>query len=166
MKTQTLFPLATSLERDAAIESDWHYQDFLMTLPSAWLEVDVLKGNVVYEESEGDIAGPLSLGMSMTRMVKQSNDTMKKQRVVVVGDSDFMLNAFVGQVGNLALSTAIFNWLANDDNLLSIAAIGAPDTRLNLSARWLFGLGIFFLFVVPSVLLVLGFAIWLRRRKR
>jgi len=166
MKTQTLFPLATSLERDAEVENEWEYQDFLMTLPSSWLEVDALKGNIVYEESEGDIAGPLSLGMSMTRMVKQDNGKAKQQRVVVVGDSDFMLNAFIGQVGNLALSTAIFNWLANDDHLVSIAATGAPDTRLALSARWLYGLGLLFLFVLPSVLLVLGFGIWFRRRKR
>ena len=77
-----------------------------------------------------------------------------------------MLNAFIGQVGNLALSTAIFNWLANDDNLVAITATGAPDTRLVLSARWLYGLGLLFLFVLPSVLLLLGFGIWLKRRTR
>ena len=166
MQTQTLFPLATSLERDAEVENEWEYQDFLMTMPSSWLEVGALKGNVVFEESEGDIAGPLSLGMSMTRRVKQDDGKTKQQRVVVVGDSDFMLNAFIGQVGNLALSTAIFNWLANDDNLVAITATGAPDTRLVLSARWLYGLGLLFLFVLPSVLLLLGFGIWLKRRTR
>lgn len=166
MDTHTLFPLATSLERDGQVENDWEYQDFLLTLPSAWLEVDELKGNVVYEPSEGDISGPLSLGMTMTRSVKKTNGKVKQQRVVVVGDSDFMLNAFIGQVGNLSLSTAIFNWLANDDNLVAITATGAPDTRLALSASWLYGLGLLFLFIMPSLLLLLGIGIWLRRRKR
>ena len=167
MSTQTLFPLATSIERDSVSESNWSYQDFLMTLPTSWLEVDELQGNVVYEESEGDISGPLSIGISMTRELKQDNDqAAKEQRVVVVGDSDFMLNAFVGQVGNLELSIAIFNWLSNDDDLISINATGAPDTRLELPSNSLIILAIIFLVLIPLASLLLGFGIWFRRRKR
>jgi hypothetical protein len=181
MTQQTLFPFATSINRDEELESNWNYEDFLLSLPTSWLEVDELAGNVVFESDTGDKPGPLVIGVSLSRSLKQQPEAEvgtenesetneqkqdKQQRIVVVGDSDFMTNAFVGHVGNLDLSTAIFNWLAADDNLVAIKATGAPDTRLNLKPVWLYSLGLLFLIVLPLLLVLTGVAIWYRRRKK
>lgn len=164
--TQTLFPFATAIERDEQFETDWHYEDFLLSLATSWLEVDELQGNVSYEADTGDKPGPLSLGVAMDRTFKKDGATDKNQRVVVVGDSDFMLNAFVGHVGNMDLSMSLFNWLAADDQLVNIKVISAPDTRLELEPVWLYSLGLFFLIILPLVLVLIGVLIWYRRRKR
>ena len=164
MTLQTLFPFATAIGRDEELESDWSYEDFLLSLPTSWLEVDELKGDVSFNEDSGDKAGPLPIGVSMTRTVKHDNND-KLQRVVVVGDSDFMLNAFIGHVGNMDISTAIFNWLSADDNLIGIKTTGAPDTRLNLESKWLYGIGLLFLIIIPLLLILTGVFIWYKRRK-
>ena len=194
MQLQTLFPFATAINRDEEAETDWVYEDFILSLPSSWLEVDELEGNVRFDSESGDKPGPLPIGVSMTRMVKpdqqdkeeknpekeqspEQNSEQKwepkldqtgelQQRIVVVGDSDFMLNAFVGHVGNMDLSTAIFNWLSVDDNLIAVKVTGAPDTRLNLKPVWLYSLGLFFLIVLPLLLVLTGVLIWYRRKKR
>lgn len=175
LNTQTLFPFATAINRDESQQNDWHYEDFLLSLPTSWLEVDKLEGNVSFDEEAGDKPGPLPIGVSMTRQSSQSSeegaetDTSspgKQQRAVVVGDSDFMLNAFVGQVGNMDLSIAIFNWLVEDDALLDVKARNAPDTRLDIKPAWLYSIGMLFLIVLPLLFVLMGLVIWYRRRKR
>lgn len=167
LKVQTLFPFATVIERDESTNSDWHYEDFLMTLPTSWLETDAIEGNVAYEEETGDKPGPLSIGMTMEHQYRAENsDAAALQRVAVIGDSDFMLNAFIGQGGNKDLAIAIFDWMATDDELISIKANSAPDTRLEIADKTLYSLAILFLAVLPLSFLILGVAIWMRRRQR
>ena len=86
--------------------------------------------------------------------------------MVVIGDSDFMLNSFIGLGANLDLASNTFNWLSADDNLLEVPVIRAADTTLDMSETAGFVLGTFFLFVLPIGLLLAGVWIWWRRRRR
>ena len=164
----TLFPFATAVFRDEeAKNKDWRYQPFLTTLPTSWLESGDLQGNVKFDD-EADIPGPLDIGMQLTRPAKQTPAPTHKpeQRVVVMGDSDFLVNGFIGQGSNLELASNLFNWLGEDDTLLSIKAVRAPDTTLALDGWALYGSALFFLILLPLVLLLVGTIRWLRRRKR
>ncbi len=174
---QTLFPFATSVERlnksaDAGDTTNgWQMTEFLNSLPTSWLETSgVLEGSVKYDEGSGDIAGPLPLGVVMSRQLEAPKDKSEakahEQRLVVVGDSDFLLNSFVGQGANLDLATNIFNWLSVDDNLLQVPINRAPDTQLEMSDLTGYLIGIFFLFIMPTTLLAAGTWLWWRRRKR
>ncbi len=167
MKTQTIFPFAAAVQRDLQSTNDWTYQEFLTTLPSSWLESGEVKGNIRYDgDSSDDIAGPLSVGVAMNRVLPGEGESVDiKQRIVVIGDSDFSLNAFVGQAGNLQLATSVFNWLANDENIVNIEVTGAPDTQFHLSQDSLVSLALFFLIGLPVLLLLFGFGIWWKRRK-
>ena len=174
---QTLFPFTTSVERlnksaDAGDTTNgWQITEFLNSLPTSWLETSgVLEGSVKYDEGSGDIAGPLPLGVVMSRPLEAPKDKPEakahEQRLVVVGDSDFLLNSFVGQGANLDLATNIFNWLSVDDNLLQVPINRAPDTQLEMSDLTGYLIGIFFLFIMPTTLLAAGTWLWWRRRKR
>lgn len=174
---QTLFPFTTSVERlnksaDAGDTTNgWQMTEFLNSLPTSWLETSgVLEGSVKYDEGSGDIAGPLPLGVVMSRPLEAPKDKPEakahEQRLVVVGDSDFLLNSFVGQGANLDLATNIFNWLSVDDNLLQVPINRAPDTQLEMSDLTGYLIGIFFLFIMPTTLLAAGTWLWWRRRKR
>lgn len=90
----------------------------------------------------------------------------RQQRVVVIGDSDFLINSFIGQGVNLELATNIFNWLSADDKLLNIQVNNAPDTHFTLGETSSFMLASFFLMVLPLSLVSLGAVIWFRRRRR
>ncbi|MEB4589699.1 DUF4350 domain-containing protein [Candidatus Thiothrix sp. Deng01] len=173
---QTLFPFATMVARDPqAGEKDgslaWQADEFLMTLPTSWLETSgKLEGAVKYDEGSGDKAGPLPIGVAETRVLEapdnQPDAKDREQRVAVIGDSDFMLNSFIGQGANLDLATNLFNWLSADDKLLQAPVIRAPDTQLDIGETTGFVLAVFFLFVLPVGLLLAGVLIWWRRSKR
>lgn len=164
--THTIFPLATSMEQDESIDNQWRYDAFLQSSLTSWLELDELTGNVSFDQDDGDKAGPLTVGMSMQRQFNPTEGNAAVQRVVVVGDSDFMLNAFVGHVGNMDLSLAIFNWLVGDDQLIAIKATAAGDTRLDFTPSTLYTLGLIFLLILPIGLIITGLLIWRIRRVR
>lgn len=184
LSAHTLFPFATPIERDESLKekdakvAGWKYQPLLTTLPTSWMESGDIQGNVKFDD-DADKPGPLDIAVAMTRDVESSvdddnsqasseDDKSKKpneQRVLVIGDSDFMLNSYIGQGSNLELASNIFNWLSVDDDLLSIKAKVAPGTKLNLSTAGRIGLAGLWL-GLPLLLLLIGTLRWLKRRKR
>ncbi|HEX5340049.1 MAG TPA: GldG family protein [Gammaproteobacteria bacterium] len=168
--TATLFARATSIEN--AAKTDWQDTAFLDTLPRSWLETGKLAGAVRFDAKQGDTQGPLAIGMALTREVKtvtgkQSvGDKAAEQRVVVVGDGDFLSNAFLNNGGNLDLGFNIFDWLSHDDSYLNINPESAPDRTLTLSSVASATISIGFLFALPLLLIVFGFTFWIRRRRR
>ena len=85
---------------------------------------------------------------------------------MVLGDGDFLSNAYLGNGGNLNLGMNIVNWLAHDDAFIAIPVKTAPDLSLNLSQTRYAVIGAGFLVVIPAMLAGSGLLIWLRRRKR
>ncbi|HEV2212977.1 MAG TPA: GldG family protein [Gammaproteobacteria bacterium] len=159
-RLRTVFPGATALETTGP-GGGWQTDAFLKTLPRSWLETGKLQGEVSYDPKRGDKLGPLSIGLSLTRKAADN-----EQRVVVIGDGDFLSNAYLGNGGNLSLGLNIFNWLTHDDSLININTPPAPDLILNLSngAQALIFLG--FVLLLPIGLLAAGIGVWLRRRRR
>jgi ABC-type uncharacterized transport system involved in gliding motility auxiliary subunit len=89
----------------------------------------------------------------------------KQQRVIVIGDGDFLSNAYLGSGSNLDLALNIFNWLADDEVLIDIPARSAPDLALDLSRTSAVVMRIGVMFALPALLLGIGFFIWQRRRR-
>jgi len=99
-------------------------------------------------------------------LIRKKADAKQQQRILVVGDSNFLLNSFIGQGSNLELASNIFNWLGEDDELLSIAKIKAPDSNLDLAGWALYGSALYFLLILPIGLVLIGTIRWMKRRKR
>ena len=176
LSAHTLFPFATSINKDQEIkDSKWKYQPILSTLITSWLESGDIQGNVKFDD-DADKPGPLDIGMVLTRDIPESNATENnsgdkpakkntEQRVVVLGDSDFMQNSYIGQGSNLDFASNVFNWLSTDDDLLSIKSSIAPGNSLSLTNAGRVALASLWL-LLPIVLLVVGVLRWMRRRKR
>ncbi len=84
--------------------------------------------------------------------------------MVVVGDSDFASNAFLGMAGNRDLALNIINWLAQQENLISVRPRDPEDRRITLSQgqdRMIFW---FTVFIVPGLLIAAAVHTWWRRR--
>jgi ABC-type uncharacterized transport system involved in gliding motility auxiliary subunit len=90
----------------------------------------------------------------------------RAQRVVLVGDSDFLSNAFVGQLGNAKLGLNIARWLASRDDQLDITIPPAQDQSLDLSPAVALTIQLAFLLLIPLLLLAVGIGRWLSRRRR
>lgn len=159
---QTLFSSATLVQRDLAEKPIWDFDSILTTSNKVWLETNTspVSKDIKFDPDSADIAGPVALGMALSREIKD-----KQQRIVVIGDSSFMRNGFIGYAGNLELTERLFNWLSANEHLLVIPAKIAPDTKLEMQDWQLYSLGVFFLLIFPMGLITVGLVRWVRRKK-
>ena len=172
LAAHTLFPFATTIEKDVDADKEkdtnWKYQPLLSTLLTSWLESGDIQGNVKFDD-DADKPGPLNMGMALTRAnlnaINSDTKVIPEQRVLVLGDSDFLRNNYIGQGSNLEFASNIFNWLSADDELLSIKTNVALGTSLDLSKAGRIGLTLLWL-GLPLALFSFGMLRWLRRRKR
>jgi ABC-type uncharacterized transport system involved in gliding motility auxiliary subunit len=169
----TLYPQAVGLTLSAP--DDWTGNSFLRTSARSWAEDGVMTDTIQFNAGN-DTLGPLNIGVTLTRKrptaaaTHDDADTTPtsgtQQRVAVIGDGDFLANAYLGNGGNLALGMNLVNWLAHDDSFINISVKTAVDRSLQLSplAQGIIGIG--FLFALPALLAGSGLFIWWRRRKR
>jgi ABC-type uncharacterized transport system involved in gliding motility auxiliary subunit len=154
----TLFPEAAALTHTE--RKGWRAEVLLDTAPAAWAESGARQGEPRYDPGR-DLAGPLTLALALTREIED-----REQRVIVVGDGDFLSNSFLGNGGNLDLGMNLVNWVIRDDAYINIPARSAPDVSLDLSHTAQLVIAVGFLFVLPLALVGGGVAVWWRRRKR
>lgn len=162
----TLFPQAAGIIHTPP--AGWQGQAILVSAERSWSETGELSGQIAYDEGE-DTAGPLTLGVVMSRPrpgnVGEDRGDRGEQRVAVIGDGDFLSNAYLGNGGNLALGMNLVNWLSHDDRFIDIPVKTAPDRNLSFSplAQGIIGFG--WLVLLPLGLAAIGGVVWWRRRR-
>ena len=153
---------------------------------------ELATGQVELNEEAGDRPGPVTIGMAVSAPAPSVESTVPdvvtqadepggenddtnpedeaadasppETRLVVVGDSDFATNGVVGVEGNRDMFLNAVNWLAQQENLISIRAREPEDRRLTLTAdaqRRLFWLT---LLLIPGFVFGTGLYTWARRR--
>lgn len=172
----TLFPLVRSLT--AREGSGWTARPLLRSSETAWLETGALDGGpVTLEPAKGDIAGPLTIGMTLTRerpgaaapapaSPDQPPPPRPEQRVVAIGDADFLSNAYLGQLGNQQLALNTVQWLAARDGQINVDVPKAPDVDLFLPDWALVLIAAGFVLLLPLTLIGIGVGRWIVRRRR
>jgi ABC-type uncharacterized transport system involved in gliding motility auxiliary subunit len=164
----TLYPQAVGIK--LIPPPGWTSHDLLRTDKRSWSETGKISGSVQFN-SGTDLAGPFTIGIALTRKIPMSetqstNTQPRVQRIVVIGDGDFLSNAYLGNGGNLKMGMNIINWLAHDDNFIDIPLKMASDKNLQLSSMAQGIIGIGFLFVIPLTFAGTGFYVWRTRRRR
>jgi ABC-type uncharacterized transport system involved in gliding motility auxiliary subunit len=129
-------------------------------IPKAGEAADTIR----QDADAGEIAGPLDLGFALSRISPRPDK--KEQRVVVIGDGDFLSNSFLGNGGNREFGQRVFDWLTGDDDQISVPDKSAPDRALSLTQAQLGAISVVFLVAVPLVLAASGLLIGWRRRRR
>ena len=161
----SLMAEATAIQQaDSDNTTDWQYLNLLNSQADAWVESsNINQDNLLFQQFDAgaDVSGPFSLGFVITRQQEQNT-----QRIAVIGDGDFVSNAYIGNAANLDLAMALTNWLAHDDKLINIPVKTSVGTQLSLTKNQSIILGLGFLVVLPLILLATGLGIWWRRRRR
>ena len=80
------------------------------------------------------------------------------------GDSDFASNGYIGLQGNSDLVLNAINWLAEQENLISIRPRAPEDRRITLTADQQFRVQLLVLLLIPGAVLATGVFTWWRRR--
>jgi len=152
----SLFPQARTFEIIG--DSQWQPLAFLQTADRTWLEKEELKNSVRFNP-EVDVQGPLTIGLSLT---KKNTDT--EQRIILIGDGDFLSNRFLNNGANLPLGLNLFDWLSGEESFLNISFAETLDTSLNINERSLAWIGLFFLFILPGLCFLIALGIWWKRQ--
>lgn len=168
----TMYPQTLALESTAG--AGWEATALLQTLSRSWTETGPVSGQIRFDRASGERRGPLSIGMALRRTpasgqgagTEMNHPARREQRVIVVGDGDFLSNRYLGNGGNLDLGLKLVNWLSHDDRFIEINARTAADTALALTRTQMLVIGLGFLFVLPLTLLACGMLLWFTRRRR
>ena len=110
-------------------------------------------------EQGKDQAGPLTLGVA-----EEVKTGPKPGRLVVIGNSMFAANAFLFVQSDGDLFDNTVNWLAQDENLISIRPKSHTTRRVLLTVTQERLFYLFSLALMPGIVLVAGVVVWWKRR--
>jgi ABC-type uncharacterized transport system involved in gliding motility auxiliary subunit len=115
---------------------------------------------------EEDMKGPVSIGVAVeANPEKTAGKPIQNVRIVVIGDSDFIANGQIGNLGNASFFLNIVNWLTNREKLIAIGPKIPEQTRVRLNAAQMNHILWFSLLGLPACSVLLGLGVWWRRRK-
>jgi len=151
----TVFPLARAVGFND--DPGWHATPLIEAAPRGWVENGIADEKAAFDP-RSDIAGPVVVGLAL-----EKNNEESRQRVAVIGSGEFLSNAYLGNGGNLDLGINLVNWLAGDDNLITIQPKTTMDATLNLNKSAAMTLAAGFLVALPMVLFIAAALVWRRR---
>lgn len=163
-RPMTFFPFARSITPMEKQPVGVSVQSLLKTSGDSWGETDLKlmkTKNMVKFDKKRDLQGPVSLGVVINK-----ENTGKKSRLVVFGDSDFANNSYFNTQGNGDLFMNTVSWLAEEEDLISIRAKSPEDRRVFLTAqqsRVAFGVT---MILMPLLAIGAGLFITVRRGRR
>jgi ABC-type uncharacterized transport system involved in gliding motility auxiliary subunit len=173
----TAYPVARSISPIEGGVNGRNPQKLIETGPRSWAETDIkaLSSGGPAKMDGSDKAGPISLGVAVSgpatnapqpKEPPKPGETPKQveARIVAIGDSDFPSNAALGIQGNRDLFLNVVNWLAQQENLISIRAKDPEDRRITLTAKQEQVIFYLTVLIVPGLILLAGVQTWWRRR--
>lgn len=170
-KLPTILSLARSVGDTGDVEG-YDVTGLLMTTAEGWGETDLNDLGAI-QKGAADLEGPVSLGVAVSaRQEAAEGDAAPEaetqagpaERLVVLGDATFATNGQLQNVGNLTLLGNALNWLAEREALVAISPKTPESVRLSLGAGEI--RRIFWMVVLGLPALVIGFGIWVHRRRR
>jgi ABC-type uncharacterized transport system involved in gliding motility auxiliary subunit len=158
MKTlATLYPLARSVRPAEQPPEGLKVTPLALTSGTGWGETQT--GVETFEFTEGaDAKGPVPIAAAAER------EQPTPARLVVIGDSEFIVNAQLGNAGNKDLLLGAVNWLIERQQLIGISPKTFQSMRLSLTGRQPMILFFASLFGLPLLFSVLGAGMWWLRR--
>jgi len=158
--TMTIFPEARSVKVAEGGGSGVNAVTLLTTSEQSWGETE-LKPGVEPKFDEGkDTKGPVTLGAAASKSAGEN----KEARLVVIGDSDFASNQAFRFQRNGDLFMNAINWLAQDEDLISIRPKTATSRSVTMSAAQQSTFWWLVVIIMPLAVIGFGTYTWWKRR--
>jgi len=154
----TGFPLSRSLEIK---NTDKTNVQKLFDSSGSSLATNNLSSSAVDIRDPKNKKGPLTIAAAGTYSTGKENS---QGRFVVVGSSSWAANGFIGFNGNNDLAMNTINWLASDEDLISIRPKEPEDRRITMTRAQLSWVRVTSQFLLPLMVVVAGIAVWMKRR--
>jgi ABC-type uncharacterized transport system involved in gliding motility auxiliary subunit len=156
----SLYPQAAALQLAPVADADWQIAPLLQTLTHSWNETGPLTGEIQRDPADNEQPGPLSIGYVLSRQQGE-----REQRVMVIGDGDFLSNSYLDNAGNQDLGLSLLRWLVADDRMLGIPPREILDRELRLSPLAQGIIGLSTLILLPLLFLSIGGILAWRRNR-
>ena len=160
-----LVPLAQGIKKVDNIRDTLNISSILTTSDSAYSKTN-LKDMDTMEKEDGDIDGPFDLAVSITEKVGDDKETQIAYfaSASIFNDS---INSMVSGT-NYELLSASLAWMCStdDSNQISIPSKSYDTTTLTVPTADINFWSIFVTGVLPVCILLIGFGIWMKRRKQ
>ena len=158
-----LAPYAQGIRKLDSVRDTVTIDSILTTSDSAYSKVDLTSETL--EKSEEDIAGPFDLGVSITETLEDDRQT----QIIYYSTANLMdsqINRAVAG-GNEQLIMESLNWMCSSDEA---EAVSIPSKSLQVTALTPTAYDVSFwkictMGLIPGAFLVIGFCVWLKRRK-
>jgi ABC-type uncharacterized transport system involved in gliding motility auxiliary subunit len=136
----------------------------VLSSPFAWVELTPAADATL---SDGEKSGQLTLVASATRPTKDAPDKrFNEARVVVMGESEILLDANWGHEANRNLVMNALGWATNQVEKITIRPPNREVSTLKMDATMLERLRFVSTDLLPLSLMGMGVAIWLSRRNK
>lgn len=117
-----------------------------------------------FDENE-DLPGPVVVAAAVDSTSNRGGEVVRT-RLIAVGDGDFVSDAFLNTGGNAAFVTRAVDWLALDEDIVSVEANIASLRPLELTEGRLTYARLLGAVIVPGMFLLIGALVWASRRGR
>jgi len=154
----TGFPLARSLEIKNGAKTT--VQELFSSSESS-LATSKLNSPEINPSDPQNTKGAMPIAAAGTYNTGKENS---QGRFVVIGSSAWAANSFIGFNGNRDLALNAINWLASDEDLISIRPKDRDDRRITLTRAQMNWVRITSQFLLPIFVVVGGVSVWWRRR--
>jgi len=156
--TATGFPLSRSMEIKSTNKSS--VEKLFDSSSSSVATTNLSSGRVNVNDPKNQ-KGPLTLAAAGTYNTGKENS---QGRFVVVGSSTWAANGFIRFNGNNDLALNTINWLASDEDLISIRPKPPEDRRITMTRGQLNFVRVTSQFLLPLIVVVAGVLVWFKRR--
>jgi len=156
--TSTGFPLTRSLDLKSTDKST---VEKLFSSSESSLATSKLDKPDVNPNDPKNKKGPLTIAVAGTYKTEKQG---AQGRFVVMGSSGWAANRFLGFNGNRDLALNTMNWLASDEDLISIRPKEREDRRITMTRAQMNWVRITSQFLFPLIVVIAGVTVWWRRR--
>jgi ABC-type uncharacterized transport system involved in gliding motility auxiliary subunit len=155
----TYFPIARTVSIADKSKAEPTGVELLLTSAKSFTKPK-LEHKVQYDPKTDQI-GPLSLGVAAS----EPKGDNRSARLVVIGNSAFAENQILGGPGSDGdLFLDIINWLAQDENMISIRPKPESSRHLTLTLAQATGLAWIERLFLPGLVIIFGVSVWWKRR--
>ena len=152
----TFYPYTSSVTA-MADKGEYEVTEILKTSENSWGETNLVNGGASFDEGN-DLAGPVSIALLVEKSIGQ-----KKMALVTFGDSDFASNGYWKNQGNADIFLNTINYLAEEEDLISIRPKDIDDRRVTLTQADVKTLFYLVVIAIPLLVIIAGVVIYVRR---
>ena len=154
----TGFPITRSMEIKNGAKTS---VDKLFDSSSTSLATNKLDSPRIDPNDPKNRRGPLTIAAAGTY---DTGNKGTQGRFVVIGSSDWAANSFISFNSNSDLALNAVNWLASDEDLISIRPKPQDDRRITLTQAQFQTIKLTSQFLLPLIVIFGGVFVWWRRR--